>query len=94
LTDKFSYDSDGRYPEDPIGRELGENARVWRYYRDEAAKFDQERVSRWNDIIDVLLVFVGGLLNIFVIEAEFLIGSTVFGHLNGVSRPDIRNSQP
>ncbi len=47
-----------RYPPDPHGQEMSENARIWSIYLEEAADFDANMLAEWRDTIDVLLVFV------------------------------------
>ena len=51
---------DQKYPldSDKPGEEYGDNARVWKIYRDEAEEDDTLLVQQYNSIIDVLLVFV------------------------------------
>ncbi len=51
-------DYKARYPLDPYGQEMSENARIWSIYLDEAADFDANMLAEWRDTIDVLLVFV------------------------------------
>jgi hypothetical protein len=38
--------------------EMGENARVWRVYNDEADRTDMEMVDGWKGTLDTLLIFV------------------------------------
>lgn len=52
---------EARYPPDPNGEEIGEDARVWRVYLDEAEAHDAEMVGQWKDTVDSLLVFVSSL---------------------------------
>ena len=40
------------------GQELGESARVWKIYYDEATEFDEDMIREYKESIDVLLVFV------------------------------------
>ncbi len=47
-----------RFPMDPYGQEMSENARVWQTYVEEAVSFDGEKLDEYRDTIDVLLVFV------------------------------------
>src|ERR1700742_3996629 len=47
-----------KYPLDNPGEELGDNARVWRIYFDEAREIDEEIVNEYKESIDILLVFV------------------------------------
>lgn len=52
------HDYKARYPPDPHGQEMSENARIWPIYNEEAADFDANMLAEWRDTIDVLLVFV------------------------------------
>ena len=49
---------EAEYPEDEYTQEMGENARVWRVYNDEADRIDAEAVDRWRNTLDTLLIFV------------------------------------
>ncbi|KAF9269108.1 hypothetical protein L218DRAFT_1072754 [Marasmius fiardii PR-910] len=54
------------------GEELGENARIWQIYIDEAAKADTAMTDGWNRSMDVLLVFIGlfsAVLTTFIIQS-------------------------
>ncbi len=51
-------DYKARYPPDPYGQEMSDNARIWPIYLEEAADFDANMLAEWRDTIDVLLVFV------------------------------------
>ncbi|SJL12503.1 uncharacterized protein ARMOST_15930 [Armillaria ostoyae] len=48
-----------RYPPDPYGQEMSDNAQIWPIYLEEAADFDANMLAEWRDTIDVLLVFAG-----------------------------------
>ena len=50
------------YPEDEYMEELGENARVWKVYNDEADRMDTEAVDKWQSTLDTLLIFVSDFL--------------------------------
>ncbi|PBK79284.1 hypothetical protein ARMGADRAFT_864099, partial [Armillaria gallica] len=66
-------DYKARYPLDPYGQEMSENARIWSIYLDEAADFDANMLAEWRDTIDVLLVFAGlfsAVLTTFVIQTS------------------------
>ncbi|KAH7102662.1 hypothetical protein BKA62DRAFT_769517 [Auriculariales sp. MPI-PUGE-AT-0066] len=68
--DKFN-EFEQKYPVDPIGAELDENARVWKVYKDRANEIDNDTVSEWNDAINFLLVFAGlfaAVMTAFLIE--------------------------
>jgi hypothetical protein len=53
-----NYDYTQKYPPDDLGKEAGENARVWKVYLDEAEAFDDEMLKGFRDTLDALLVFV------------------------------------
>jgi len=55
-------DYDEMYPEDEYMEELGENARVWKVYNDEADRMDTEAVDKWQSTLDTLLIFVSDFL--------------------------------
>jgi hypothetical protein len=44
---------------------MGPNARFFRVYLDESAKYNMEMVDSWRDDLDLLLVFVSGLDSLF-----------------------------
>ena len=46
------------YPQDPPEEELGETARVWQIYGDEAREIDKDMIDEYKESIDILLVFV------------------------------------
>jgi hypothetical protein len=37
---------------------MGENARIWKIYRDEAIEFDKDNIDEWHNTLDWLLIFV------------------------------------
>jgi hypothetical protein len=49
---------DQKYPKDEPGQEMGENARIWKIYREEAIEFDTDKIDEWHKTLDWLLVFV------------------------------------
>ena len=51
------------YLQDPPGEQLGETARVWHMYGDEAREIDKEMIDEYKESIDILLVFVRGPLH-------------------------------
>jgi hypothetical protein len=53
-------DYEQKYPKDACGEEMGPNARFYRVYLDESAKYIAEMVDGWRDGLDRLLVFVSG----------------------------------
>ncbi|KAE9395397.1 hypothetical protein BT96DRAFT_997714 [Gymnopus androsaceus JB14] len=55
----LSDDYEQRFPEDPMGEETGQNARVWRTYLAESADFDAMMVGEARDGLDAMLVFAG-----------------------------------
>ncbi|KAK0186770.1 hypothetical protein F5146DRAFT_1143164 [Armillaria mellea] len=62
-----------RYPPDPYGQEMSDNARIWPIYLEEAAEFDANTLAEWRDTIDVLLVFAGlfsAVLTTFVVQTS------------------------
>ncbi|SJL12498.1 uncharacterized protein ARMOST_15925 [Armillaria ostoyae] len=62
-----------RYPPDPYGQEMSDNARIWPIYLEEAADFDANMLAEWRDTIDVLLVFAGlfsAVLTTFVVQTS------------------------
>ncbi|KAJ3774913.1 hypothetical protein FB446DRAFT_786531 [Lentinula raphanica] len=52
-------DYEQRFPEDPIFKETGPNARVWRTYLVESAAFDENMIGEARDGLDAMLVFAG-----------------------------------
>lgn len=52
------YDYEQKYPPDPLWHELGENARVWHVYNDEAKIVDKELQEVNGDSLDILLIYV------------------------------------
>ncbi len=59
----IDYDDDyeTRFPPDPIYKEASENARVFRVYTEEAAKYDALMTDEAREGLDVNLVFVSFL---------------------------------
>ncbi len=57
-SDATPRDYKARYPPDPYGQEMSDNARIWSIYLEEVADFDTNMLAEWRDTIDVLLVFV------------------------------------
>jgi hypothetical protein len=49
---------DQKYPKDEPGQEMGDNARFWKIYRDEANEIDNDNIGEWHKTIDWLLIFV------------------------------------
>ncbi|KAF5344886.1 hypothetical protein D9758_011546 [Tetrapyrgos nigripes] len=56
-TGNRDYDYTRKYPQDEFGKEVRENARVWKVYLDEAEAFDDEMLKGFRDTLDALLVF-------------------------------------
>ncbi|KAK0472737.1 hypothetical protein IW261DRAFT_1343205, partial [Armillaria novae-zelandiae] len=66
-------DYKARYPPDPYGQEMSDNARIWPIYLEEAADFDANMLAEWRDTIDALLVFAGlfsAVLTTFVVQTS------------------------
>ncbi|KZV82238.1 hypothetical protein EXIGLDRAFT_729988, partial [Exidia glandulosa HHB12029] len=65
-----------KYPPDPYGKEMDDNARVWRVYKDEAIAYDRSMLDGWNKTLDILLIFAGlfsAVVTSFVVESyQFL----------------------
>ncbi|KAF5357610.1 hypothetical protein D9758_007397 [Tetrapyrgos nigripes] len=67
-----NYDYTKKYPVDELGKEVSENARVWKVYLDEAEETDREMLSGFRDTLDALLVFAAlfsAVVTSFVISA-------------------------
>ncbi|KAF5393068.1 hypothetical protein D9757_001200 [Collybiopsis confluens] len=56
----FNADDDyeQKFPEDPIFRKMGQNARVWRTYLAESAVFDENMIGEAREGLDAMLVFL------------------------------------
>ncbi|KAF5393111.1 hypothetical protein D9757_001156 [Collybiopsis confluens] len=66
-------DYEHKYSEDPIFRETGPNARVWRTYLAESAIFDENMIGEVREGLDSLLVFAGlfsAVVTSFLLEAS------------------------
>ncbi|KAF5392946.1 hypothetical protein D9757_001086 [Collybiopsis confluens] len=66
-------DYEQKFPEDPIFRETGPNARVWRTYLAESAIFDDNMIGEARDGLDSMVVFAGlfsAVVTSFLIEAS------------------------
>ncbi|KAF9059250.1 hypothetical protein BDP27DRAFT_1152904, partial [Rhodocollybia butyracea] len=63
-----------KYPaEDEHYQELGDEARIWRVYADEAATFDSDMVGELSDSLDIFFVFAGlfsAVLTTFVAQTS------------------------
>ncbi|KAK0186815.1 hypothetical protein F5146DRAFT_935668, partial [Armillaria mellea] len=73
LTGSSPQDYTRRFPVDPYGQEMSDNARVWQTYVEEAVAFDGEKLDEYRDTIDVLLVFAGifsAVLTTFVAQTS------------------------
>ncbi|KAH7874304.1 uncharacterized protein C8R40DRAFT_1070116 [Lentinula edodes] len=53
-----SLDYEEKYAPDPLGKEMSDNARVFKVYLDEAESHDDDMVGGFKETIDSLLVFV------------------------------------
>ncbi|KAJ7683822.1 hypothetical protein B0H14DRAFT_2165884, partial [Mycena olivaceomarginata] len=81
------------YPPDRYGEEAGNNARVWKVYRDKVSERDADLVDGWNKTLDILLLFAGlfsAVTTAFVIESyrtlqpdltEYTANATLFAAL-------------
>ncbi|KAH7091704.1 hypothetical protein BKA62DRAFT_605951, partial [Auriculariales sp. MPI-PUGE-AT-0066] len=61
-----------RYPPDRYGEEAGEDARVWKVYRERASEKDEDVIEGWNSLLDILLIFAGlfsAIATGFIIES-------------------------
>ncbi|KAJ3876872.1 hypothetical protein F5051DRAFT_466309 [Lentinula edodes] len=68
-SETHTYDYEKKYPSDPLGEEVKENARFWKVYLDEAEHYDDEMLGGFKDTIDSLLVFAAlfsGVVTTFV----------------------------
>ena len=52
------------------GTEAGDNARVWRVYRDRVNDLDADTISGWNDAINFLLIFVSPTARVEVFPSD------------------------
>ncbi|KAF9025417.1 hypothetical protein BDZ89DRAFT_902932, partial [Hymenopellis radicata] len=62
-------DHECKFDEDQPYHEVGENARIWKTYLAESAKFNADKVASWTDALDVSLIFAGlfsGVVSTFV----------------------------
>ncbi|KAF5369953.1 hypothetical protein D9758_001412 [Tetrapyrgos nigripes] len=69
---QWNYDYTKKYPVDELGKEVSENARVWKVYLDEAEETDREMLSGFRDTLDALLVFAAlfsAVVTSFIISA-------------------------
>ncbi|KAF5315980.1 hypothetical protein D9758_018368 [Tetrapyrgos nigripes] len=71
-SDNRNYDYTKKYPADEFGQEVGEKARVWKVYLDEAEEYDREMLTGFRDTLDALLVFAAlfsAVVTSFIISA-------------------------
>ena len=66
------------YPEDDYMEEMGDHARVWRVYNDEADKLDEDMVTGWKSTLDTLLIFVRILAHCLKYRAERRVARLVY----------------
>ncbi|KAL1700523.1 hypothetical protein EV121DRAFT_213990 [Schizophyllum commune] len=69
IDDRRGYE--GKYEDDPLGEELGEESRVWRVLLDEGSKRDAKAFQGLRDHLDVDLVFSGlfaAVVTTFVVQ--------------------------
>ncbi|KAK7440453.1 hypothetical protein VKT23_017091 [Stygiomarasmius scandens] len=67
------YDYEKKYPPDPYGQEIGEDARIWKVYLDEAEAYDDEMLKGFRETINSLLVFASlfsAVVTTFVIQTS------------------------
>ncbi|KAK7461058.1 hypothetical protein VKT23_008987 [Stygiomarasmius scandens] len=67
------HDYEKKYPPDPIGGEVSDDARVWKVYLDEAERYDDEMLKGFQATIDTLLVFAAlfsAVVTTFVIQTS------------------------
>ncbi|KAH8809560.1 hypothetical protein DL96DRAFT_1473429, partial [Flagelloscypha sp. PMI_526] len=57
ITGGKTYNYEEKYPEDAPGEEVGDDARVFKVYNDEAEKYDADMIRGFRDSLDGLLVF-------------------------------------
>ncbi|KZV95346.1 hypothetical protein EXIGLDRAFT_766259 [Exidia glandulosa HHB12029] len=65
-----------KYPPDPFGGEMDENAPVWKVYQDTATIQDGALLDAWNKTLDILLIFAGlfsAVITAFIIESYRLL---------------------
>ncbi|KAH7102100.1 hypothetical protein BKA62DRAFT_155021 [Auriculariales sp. MPI-PUGE-AT-0066] len=70
---QMSSEYDQKYPPDRSGSEGGDNARVWRVYRERANDTDEDVIGGWHSTLDVLLIFAGlfsAVATSFLLEAQ------------------------
>lgn len=61
------------YPNDALGEEMGENARVWRVYLDESGRFDDDMLREYMDSLDVHFIFAAlfsAVVTTFVVQTS------------------------
>ncbi|KAH8825791.1 hypothetical protein DL96DRAFT_1530372 [Flagelloscypha sp. PMI_526] len=66
-----SYNYEEKYPEDPPGQELGEDARVFKVYNDLADEYDRDMIRGFRDTLDSLLIFASlfsAVITTFVVQ--------------------------
>ncbi|KAK7440465.1 hypothetical protein VKT23_017105 [Stygiomarasmius scandens] len=72
-TGNRDYDYEKKYPPDPYGQEIGEDARIWKVYLDEAEAYDDEMLKGFRETINSLLVFASlfsAVVTTFVIQTS------------------------
>ncbi|KAK7440426.1 hypothetical protein VKT23_017064 [Stygiomarasmius scandens] len=72
-TGNRDYDYEKKYPPDPYGEEVGEDARIWKVYLDEAEAYDDEMLKGFRETINSLLVFAAlfsAVVTTFVVQTS------------------------
>ncbi|KAK7445076.1 hypothetical protein VKT23_014938 [Stygiomarasmius scandens] len=72
-TGNRDYDYEKKYPPDPYGQEIGEDARIWKVYLDEAEAYDDEMLKGFRETINSLLVFAAlfsAVVTTFVVQTS------------------------
>lgn len=47
-----------KYPPDPFGEEMSDNARVWKVYRDLATAHDESMLQGWHETLNIVMLSV------------------------------------
>lgn len=69
-------------PDAEIGREMRDDARVWKVYRKEANAHDIALLDGWSSTLDILLIFVSNTL-CYLLIAYGRLGWSLLGSRNG-----------
>ncbi|KAH7097191.1 hypothetical protein BKA62DRAFT_818293 [Auriculariales sp. MPI-PUGE-AT-0066] len=66
-------DFDRKYAPDRYGDEAGDNARVWKIYRDRASAYSGDLIYNWDKMLDILLLFAAlfsAVATAFLVESQ------------------------